>query len=73
VTSPRNSILSSVRTGCVLAFGGMGCIAGSNSLAPYFHIGWIAGWIAFLSGIGFLVSAVISYFLAKKLGLKEEV
>lgn len=73
VTSPRNSILSSVRTGCVLAFGGIGCIAGSNSLAPYFHAGWVVGWIAFLSGIGFLVSAVISYFLAKKLGLKEEV
>lgn len=73
VTSPRNSILSSVRTGCVLAFGGVGCIAGSNSLGQNFHVGWIVGWITFLSGIGFLVSAVISYFLAKKLGLKEEV
>lgn len=73
VTSPRNSILSSVRTGCVLAFGGIGCIAGSNSRPPYFHEGWIVGWIAFLSGVGFLVSAVISYFLATKLGLKEEV
>lgn len=72
VTSPRNSILSSVRTGCVLAFGGIGCIAGSNSLLR-FQAGWIVGWVAFLSGIGFLVSAVISYFLAKKLGLKEEV
>ncbi|HKV93169.1 MAG TPA: hypothetical protein VJW20_11540 [Candidatus Angelobacter sp.] len=72
VTSPRNSIVSSVRTGCVLAFGGIGCIAGSNSV-QHFQAGWIVGWIAFLSGIGFLVSAVISYFLAKKLGLKEEV
>lgn len=73
VTSPRSSILNSVRTGCVLAFGGIGCIAGSNSMAPYFHAGFILGCIAFLSGIGFLVSAVISYFLAKKLGLKEEI
>jgi hypothetical protein len=73
VTSPRNSILSSVRTGCVLAFGGIGCIAGSNSLPPYFHAGWVVGWVVFLSGIGFLVSAVISYFLAKKLGIREEV
>lgn len=73
VTNPRNSILSSVRTGCVLALGGLGCVAGSNSMAPYFHAGWILGWIAFSSGIGFLASAVISYFLAKKLGLKEEV
>lgn len=71
VTSPRNSILSSVRTGCVLAFGGIGCIAGSNSVQHF--QAWIVGWIAFLSGIGFLVSAVISYLLAKKLGLKEEV
>jgi hypothetical protein len=73
VTSPRNSILSSVRTGCVLAFGGVGCIAGSNSLAPYFFIGWVVGWVSLAVGIGFLVSAVISYFLAKKLGIKEEV
>jgi len=73
VTSPRSSIISSVRTGCVLAFGGLGCVAGSNSMAPYFHAGWIMGWIAFSGGVGFLVSAVISYFLAKKLGLKEEV
>jgi hypothetical protein len=73
VTSPRNSILSSVRTGCVLAFGGLGCMAGSNSIAPYFHAGWIVGCIAFAAGIGFLVSAAISYFLAKKLGVREEV
>ncbi len=73
VTSPRNSILSSVRTGCVLAFGGMGCIAGSNSMPPYFHVGWVVGCVAFAAGLGFLVSAAISYFLAKKLGIKEEV
>ena len=72
VTSPRNSILSSVRTGCVLAFAGIGCIAGSNPW-PEFHAFWAVGWVAFTAGIGFLVSAAISYFLAKKLGLKEEV
>jgi len=72
VTSPRNSILSSVRTGCVLAFGGVGCIAGSNAEVG-FRVGWLIGWVAFTAGIGFLVSAAISYFLAKKLGLKEEV
>jgi hypothetical protein len=51
----------------------MGCMAGSNSMPPYFHGGWILGCIALFTGFGFLVSAVISYFLAKKLGLKEEV
>jgi hypothetical protein len=71
VTSPRNSILSSVRTGCVLACGGLGSIGGSS---PWnFHVLWAAGCVAFAAGIGFLISAAISYFLAKKLGLKEEV
>lgn len=72
VTSPRNSILSSVRTGCVLAFAGVGSIAGSSPW-PGFHAFWVIGWVMFTAGIGFLVSAVISYFLARKLGLKEEV
>src|SRR5215471_14981774 len=72
VTSPRNSILSSVRTGCVLAFGGAGGIAGGSPWSS-FHALWALGWVAFTAGIGFLVSAAISYFLAKKLGLKEEV
>ena len=68
VTSPRNSILTSIRTGCVLMFLGMGFLAGSSG-------GWIAfriGWVSFLVGIGFLVSAAISYFLAKKAGWKEQ-
>src|SRR5256885_5649525 len=30
VTSPRNSILNSIRTGFVLMFAGMGCLAGAN-------------------------------------------
>jgi hypothetical protein len=71
VTSPRNSILSSVRTGCVLAFAGAGGIAGSSPSNS--HVLWAAGCVALMAGIGFLVSAAISYFLAKKLGLKEEV
>jgi hypothetical protein len=70
VTTPRNSILSSVRTGFVLMFLGMGCLAGANGG------GWITfriGWVSFTVGLGFLVSAAVSYFLVKKLGLKEEV
>ena len=67
VTSPRNSILSSVRTGFVLMFMGMGFLAGGSG-------GWIAfriGWVSFLVGIGFLISSVVSYFLVKKVGWKE--
>lgn len=69
VTSPRNSILSSVRTGFVLMCMGMGFLAGGYG-------GWITfriGWVSFAVGVGFLISAAVSYFLAKKLGLKEEV
>jgi hypothetical protein len=68
VTSPRNSILSSIRTGCVLMFLGMGCLAGANG-------GWLTfriGWVSFLVGIGFLVSSGVSYLLIKKAGWKEQ-
>src|SRR5712672_2911680 len=67
VTSPRNSILNSIKTGFVLMFLGMGFLAGANG-------GWIAfriGWVSFLVGIGFLISSGVSYFLAKKAGWKE--
>jgi hypothetical protein len=67
VTSPRNSILSSIRTGCVLMFLGIGCLAGAG--------GWFTfriGWVSFLVGIGFLVSSGVSYFLIKKAGWKEQ-
>jgi hypothetical protein len=68
VTSPRNSILGSIKTGFVLMFLGMGCLAGANG-------GWITfriGWVSFLVGIGFLVSAGVAYFLTEKAGLKEQ-
>src|SRR6185437_8146007 len=60
VTSPRNSILNSIRTGFVLMFAGMGCLAGANG-------GWVTfriGWVSFLGGIGFLVSSGVAYFLS---------
>ena len=68
VTSPRSSILNSIRTGLVLMFAGMGCLAGANG-------GWVTfriGWVSFLVGIGFLVSAGVSYFLSKKAGWNVE-
>jgi len=68
VTSPRNSILNSIKTGFVLMFLGMGFLAGANG-------GWIAfriGWVSFLVGIGFLISAGVAYFLTKRAGWKEQ-
>jgi hypothetical protein len=68
ITSPRNSILNSIRTGFVLMFAGMGCLAGANG-------GWVTfriGWVSFLVGIGFLVSAGVSYFLTRKTDWKNQ-
>ncbi len=61
VTSPRNSILNSIRTGFVLMFAGVGCLAGVGG-----WIAWRIGWISFLGGIGFLCSAGVAYFLTRK-------
>jgi hypothetical protein len=68
ITSPRNSILNSIRTGCVLAFAGIGFLAGASG-------GWLAfriGWVSFLGGIGFMVSAAVAYFLSRKSGWKDQ-
>ena len=49
-------------------FMGMGFLPGGSG-------GWLSfriGWVSFLVGIGFLVSALVSYFLAKKVGWKEQ-
>ncbi len=67
ITSPRSSILNSIRTGLVLMFAGAGCLAEVG--------GWMArrvGWVSFLGGIGFLCSAGVAYFLSKKAGWKVE-
>ena len=72
VTSPRNAILNSVRTGFVLAGVGLGFIVGSNVMAK--DVRWVAfliGYVSFLAGGGFLISAAVSYFLAKKTGWKD--
>ena len=68
VTSPRNSILNSIKTGFVLMFLGMGCLVGANGGWLMFRI----GWVSFLVGIGFLASAGVAFFLTRKTGLKEE-
>ena len=68
VTSPRNSILNSIRTGFVLMFAGMGCLAGATGGLVTFRI----GWVSFLAGIGFLVSAGVAYFLTRKTDWKNQ-
>jgi hypothetical protein len=66
--SPRNTILNAVRTGFVLMFGGAGFLAGGQVDSIIYHIGAAAS----LAGVGFLCAALVSYFLAKRIGLKEK-
>jgi hypothetical protein len=69
VTNPRNTIITSIQTGCVVMFGGMGFLVGNGGMGTAsFRI----GWVLFLAGAGFLVSAALSYFMAKKVGWKEQ-
>lgn len=72
VANPRNTILNSVRTGFVLMFMGAGFIVGSNAPDSLNWLFFRIGWVAFLAGIGFLCSALASYFLAKKIGQPEK-
>ena len=69
VTSPRNAILSSIRTGFVLMFLGAGFLVASDGIpGTFFRI----GWLALSLGIGFLISAGVAYFLTKRAGWKEQ-
>jgi len=76
VTNPRNAILTSIKTGCVVMFGGVGFLvgsAGANSVsAATDSITFRIGWVLLLVGVGFLISAGISYFLSRKVGWKEQ-
>src|SRR5262249_40583953 len=68
LTTPRNSVFSSMRTGIVLMFLGVGFLFASDGYGPLFAF----GWISLLLGAGFLVSAIVAYFLMKKAGWKEQ-
>jgi Domain of unknown function (DUF6249) len=64
-TSSRNEILSSVRTGVVLLFAGAGIAATISGIRNSYV--WGIGIVLCCLGCGFLVSAGISYWLAKKM------
>jgi hypothetical protein len=69
-TNPRNMILNSVRTGFVLMFAGAGFLAASSGRAD--TVGFRIGCVSSLAGIGFLCAALVSYFLAKRIGSTEK-
>ena len=66
-STAAGSVLSSVQKGIVLLGLGFGFAGagGINSAAPVLGIGLIIGF----SGVAFLVSALVTYFLSKALGL----
>lgn len=65
VTSPRSSILDSVKIGLVSLFAG----AALKAAGIQYHISFvdIVGWLFAGIGAGYLCSAVISFFLANKI------
>jgi hypothetical protein len=68
VTSPRNSILTSMRTGIVLIGLGAGMATGhleGNIANDMLHSG---ANISICVGLAFVASSVLSYFLARKVG-----
>jgi hypothetical protein len=65
-TNPTNAILGSVRMGVVLVFAGAGIAAAIQATTQSSYLLALGAVIACL-GLGFLVSAAISYLLAKKI------
>jgi hypothetical protein len=70
VSSPRNSIISSVKTGIVLLCVGAGILTGGGNLHLFSRM---VGDVLLLVGLGCLIAALVAYFLAKKIGPEEKV
>jgi hypothetical protein len=72
VASPRGAILNSIRTGLVLLAMGVGAATGSLGPQANYVLHTAANILIFV-GLAFLVSAAVSFFLARKIdaGVKE--
>ena len=70
VTSPRQAIIKTVQIGIVLMFAGVGL---QNAQHYQLWLLDILGLLLMFVGVGFLISAAVSYFMAKKMdsGVKE--
>ncbi|HEY6308566.1 MAG TPA: hypothetical protein VI488_19145 [Candidatus Angelobacter sp.] len=73
VTNPRNAILRSLRTGIILMFLGGGLTASTGAVGAYTK-SWIdaIGVVLIFLGLGFVLAAAVSYFLAKRIGVSEK-
>jgi hypothetical protein len=65
VTNPLSSVVNAVKIGVVMFFSGPALVAASNRYDLWFL--YAMGMLLTLAGVGFLVSAVISYFLLRKI------
>ena len=69
VTSPFGAIINAVKIGVVMLFSGPALVAAAQRYDLWFL--YAMGLLLTLAGVGFLVSAVISYFLLKKIRSAE--
>jgi hypothetical protein len=69
VTSPLSAIVNAVKIGVVMFFSGPALVAAAQRYDLWFL--YALGLLLTLAGVGFLVSAVISYFLLKKIRFAE--
>jgi hypothetical protein len=74
LTAPVGRILWSAQAGVVLMLGGFGLQLVSRRVVEEFAQGlYVMGVVATALGVGFVLSAVVAYFLSKRLGLVEPV
>jgi len=71
VTNPLNSVLNTVKIGMVMLFSGPGLVTASIRHNVDLWFLDAMGMFLTLGGVGFLVSAVISYFLLKRIKSAE--
>jgi hypothetical protein len=71
--APLSRVLWSVQAGAVLGLAGVGLLFVSRRAIPEVAEGlWTIGVLALALGAGFLVSAMVAYLLASRLGLFEK-
>ena len=70
VTTPLSAILNAVKVGVVMLFSGPALIVAASQHYGLWFL-FAAGMLLTMAGVGFLVSAVISYFLLKKIRSAE--
>lgn len=71
VTSPHSSVLSSVRLGIILIFAGFAFMVIRPAWPQQLNTMRATGVVGIMLGIGFLVSAAVSWFIAKRLNSEQ--